>query len=97
MFDNPAESGARGAARMREIAVQNRLEIEHLTDVLVRGLEREVTAIEKIMAEQIASLVIRSRRLRDQGRDDSPQRRELSRLIKTTPWYAAPVVEAPKS
>ena len=96
-FENPSSAGKAGLARMREIAAQNQAEIAGLTDGLIKSLEweRPVTVAEEILAEQIAVAIVRGRRKRDLGRNDSAERAELERLVTGSPWDAK--VAAPET
>jgi len=54
-----------------EIGKENGDAIAIWKDAMLRGLGRPWTAPEELIAETIASLFIRARRQRDQGRDDT--------------------------
>jgi hypothetical protein len=79
-----------GRARMREIAIENAVEIEKQVAHLVRGLGREPTAGELIESELIAVAIVRSRRLREQCKDDSKERRMLRELMRSTAFGSTP-------
>jgi hypothetical protein len=73
--------GAQGSARMRKIIAENQADIAQIVAHLLAGLKREATGAEVVQAEVIAATVVRSRRLRAKGQDDTSQRRLLVRLM----------------
>jgi hypothetical protein len=81
--------GVRGRARAREIVAENQVEIDKIVAHLVAGLGRQPTGAEQVQAEVIAATVIKSRRLRAKGQDDTGQRRILLKLM-TGPFGLAP-------
>jgi hypothetical protein len=85
-----SRSGKAGSARMREIAVENKAEIEKITAHLIRGLKRPATPGEEIEAELVAAAVVKSRRLRDSGKNDASERRLLKQLMKETVFGSVP-------
>jgi hypothetical protein len=89
MFTN-TRSGKAGSARMREIAVENKVEIDKITANLIRGLKRPATPGEEIEAELVAAAVVKSRRLRASGKNDASQRRLLKQLMKETVFGSVP-------
>lgn len=87
-------SGSAGTKRMNEIAVQNRAEVANITEGLVNSLGRPATPVEQILAELIAATIVRGRRVRDKGANDSLERAELAALVLNSPWYCPPVPSA---
>jgi hypothetical protein len=87
---NTSRSGKAGSARMREIAVENQVEIEKITAHLIRGLKRPATPGEEIEAELVAAAVVKSRRLRASGKNDASERRLLKQLMKETVFGSVP-------
>jgi hypothetical protein len=77
---------AQGRARMKQIAAENEIEIARIRSELIAGLVRAVPA-DQLLAEQIAVSLVRSRRLRSNGKDDSAERQLLLKL--TAMWPAA--------
>jgi hypothetical protein len=75
-------TGAAGARRMREIADENRGQIETTAASLIRGLGREATELEVLEAEAIASLYVKARRLRSLGKDDIKVLRQAAILSR---------------
>ena len=84
------EAGASGSARMKQIAAENKLEIEKQTAHLIHGLKRPPTPGELIEAELVAVAFVKSRRLRLNGKDDSRERRLLKQLMKETVFGSVP-------
>lgn len=89
----PGSDEARARAKMArerqlQLAALNKHEMAQLSESLIASLQREVTPMERIQAEVIASIIIRSRRLLDQGRDTTALRRELARTVRNSPWFA---------
>jgi hypothetical protein len=66
---------------MRQIIKENADEVDKIVAHLLAGLKREATGAEVVQAEVIAATVVRSRRLRAKGQDDTSQRRLLVRLM----------------
>jgi hypothetical protein len=85
-----SKSGKAGSARMKEIAVENAIEIEKITAHLIAGLKRDPTPGEQIEAELVSVAVVKSRRLRASGKDDSRERRLLKQLMKETVFGSVP-------
>jgi len=90
MFDNPAESGARGARRMREIGCENEAEVAKVKDRLITGLDRPATGAEEAEAELISATLVRARHLRKVGKDDGAERRLLRRLMRESVFGSVP-------
>jgi hypothetical protein len=91
-------AGAAGNKRMQQIRDENALEIEAIKAHLIAGLGRAPLAAEVISAEVIAATSVRAKRLRMSCKDDSKERRLLSKLMVTTPFgmVPAPPVVPPK-
>lgn len=83
-------SGAAGSKRMQQIRDENAIEIEAIKAHLIKGLERPPLAAEEVAAELIAATCVKARRLRAGCKDDSAERRLLSRLMVTTPFGMVP-------
>jgi hypothetical protein len=73
---------ARGRARMREIAHEDKAACRELLDRLVGDLGRPATQLELYTLEQIAARMVRSRRLRSLGRDDREEARLIAQLLR---------------
>jgi hypothetical protein len=89
-FPDPVAANASGRLRMLAIASENKAEIEKLVAHMIGGLKRPATAGEIIEAELVAVSVVKSRRLRENGRDDSKERDLLQRLMKETVFGSVP-------
>ncbi len=76
----------KGVERRRELREQNATEVEHITAELLAGLGRPPVGGETIAAEVIAATTVKSRRLREQGRDDGEERRLLRELLAFSPF-----------
>ena len=81
---------AAAIARRRELRVQNATEVEQLTAELLGGLGRPPVGGERTAAEVIAVTLVKSRRIREQGRDDSGERNLLRQLLAFTPFGMVP-------
>lgn len=87
---NPRASGSQGRQRVRELADEMREAIKANVAALLAGLEREPTEIERFDAEALCALLLRARRLRDNGRDDSAVLAQYAILRQTTAFHRAP-------
>lgn len=90
MTFDPTESGARGRARMKELAAEARVALQHNVEALLAGLGRPATEAERMQAEMLASLFLRARRLRENGRNDVEVLRAAAQLMKDTPFLQSP-------
>ena len=79
---NARPRAKQGRARMAEIAAENRIEIDKLMADLLAQLQRPPLPAERLLAETIGAATIRCRRLRQNGRCDTAERRELARLLR---------------
>jgi hypothetical protein len=79
-FDTP--SGKAGRCRMAEISRENEANIQLWKSAMLAGLNRSWTVAEEITAESIASLFIRARRERDNGRSDVALLRQAALLMR---------------
>ena len=91
-----AEARTRGRMRMRELAAENERDRLALEDKLVRDFGRAPTPVEAIAIETLSATMIRSRRLRSQGRSDLEERKLIKQLLsqldaKTSSVPAKPV------
>jgi hypothetical protein len=82
--------GSRGYARMRELALEDKAEIDKAVAHLIAGLKRPPTPIEECEAELIASTMIKARRQRERCRDDSSERRMLKSLLRDSSFGQVP-------
>ncbi len=80
----------RGAARMRELATEDRAKREALEEELSAGLGRTPAAIDKLTINAIAATQVRALRLRQAGRSDLEERRLLTQLLRTSGLRPAP-------
>ena len=85
-------ANATGRARQLEQREQNIREVELLTAQLLAGLGRPPIGGETVTAEVIAVTAVKARRLREQGRDDAAERRELRQLLAFAPFGMSPPV-----
>src|ERR1700722_13232109 len=77
-------AGAAGRARMKQIAGENKIEIDRIVAGLLspENLGRVATVVDQVAAEALATAFIKSRRLRSAGKDDSAERHQIALLIK---------------
>lgn len=75
-----------GRARQMEIARETTVQIDAIVGELLDALQRPALPAERILAETIAATTVRARRLRENGRDDAAERRELSRQLRSSPF-----------
>jgi hypothetical protein len=73
----------RGRDRMKEIAREDEAERQRVESQLVADFGRVPSAIEACVIEQIAARMVRARRLRQQGRDDTEQSRLIAQLLRS--------------
>jgi hypothetical protein len=69
---------------MAELASKNAAEIQDVMAKLLGDLERP-TAADEVVAEVVASAMIRSRRKRERGRDDRLERQQISTMLHNFP------------
>jgi hypothetical protein len=81
---------AKAIARRRELREINAAEVEQITAQLIAGLGRAPIGGEVVAAEVIAATTVKARRLREQGRDDGEERRQLRQLLAFTPFGVTP-------
>jgi hypothetical protein len=91
------EDRARGRARMQEIAAENKAIISGNVESTLALLGRPATALERMQAEALCSLLLRASRLRDQGRDDLEPLREAGALMREIHWLRGPQPAAPSA
>jgi hypothetical protein len=82
-MNKATENGRRGAARKRQLAVEDEAERQALEAKLLADLGHPANAIERAVIEQIAARMVRARRLRANGRDDSEQSRLIAQLVRS--------------
>lgn len=87
---DPKGSGARGQARMREIAALKVAETEVEKQQMLDALGRVATPSEVIECEIIAATCVRARHLRKNGKDDSAERQLLQRLMRKSIFGSVP-------
>jgi hypothetical protein len=75
---------------MAAIAQENEQQVREIVAGLLQGLGREPNMSDLVAAETIAATHVRSRRLRERGRDDTRERRQIARLMVTTPFGMVP-------
>src|SRR4051812_7516313 len=80
-----------GRARQMEIAAENKTAIDELAAELLASLRRPSLPAERILAEAIGAATVRCRRLREQGKCDTADRRALSQLLRTFNALPKPV------
>lgn len=85
------EQMARGRARMRELAAENEIERKAVEVELLASLGRAVTPLDRIAAESISAAVVRGRRLREHGRDDTAQRQQVAQLMRASGLKPQPI------
>jgi len=83
-------ANAKGRASQIEQRDRNIREVEQLTAELLGGLGRPPVGGERTAAEVIAVTLVKSRRLREMGRDDGEERRLLRSLLAFTPFGVTP-------
>lgn len=89
-----------GGTRMKELAKENAAAVALWTKLMIEGLGRETTAVERVTAELIAGHFIAARRCRDKGnaRGDVEHLREAALLMRNSvfrhPATASPVTAA---
>jgi hypothetical protein len=84
------EGARRGRARMREIASEDQVAIEHLTASLRAGVGRPPTAVKTIQAEALAVTMVRAGRLRASGRSDAGERARLAQVLDASSFGVNP-------
>jgi hypothetical protein len=82
-------AGAAGSKRMKEIAAENQAEVKELIAKLLGGLGRPVTGTDEILAEVLASALVRSRRKRERGQDDRLERQQVASMLHNFPSLRA--------
>lgn len=87
---------ARARASKKEIAAQAEAERRALYDRLIADLGRPATGMEECAYEQISAKMIRSRRLRAQGRDDREETRAIAQLMRAAGIRQVKPAPAPK-
>lgn len=80
----------RGWARMRELDAQDAAERQALEAELLACLGRDPGAIDRIAVETLVASVIRARRLRLAGKNDTEERRIILQSIRATGIKPAP-------
>jgi hypothetical protein len=80
----------RGAARMRQLATEDRAKREELEAELITGLGRSPAAIDRLAITTLAATAVRAERLRQAGKNDAEERRLVAQLIRTTGLRPAP-------
>jgi hypothetical protein len=90
--------GARGRARQKQLAAEAEAERRGIEAGLLRDLGREPATLDLIVAETLASAIVRSRRLRAQGKNDHEERKQIAQLMRASGGAFkpdAPVAKAP--
>jgi hypothetical protein len=95
--NHPASKTAlrRGYARMIELAQQNKAKRDALAAELLGGLGRPPSAIDRVAAENLASMVVQADRLEAHGKDASELRRQINQAMRTSGFKPA-MAEPPK-
>jgi hypothetical protein len=73
----------RGWARQQELARESEVQRQRVESALVADFGRAPFAIEACVIEQISARMVRARRLRQQGRDDTEQSRLIAQLLRS--------------
>jgi hypothetical protein len=87
---------ARGRARQKEIAAASEAERKVIETKIIESLGRPATALDELAAEQISAAVVRGRRKRQVGRDDSEERRSIAQLMRASNFKPDRPQPAPK-
>jgi hypothetical protein len=82
---------------MRELARQDEEERQREAEALTHDLGHIPNAIERAVIEQISARVVKARRLRRQGRDDSEQSRLIAQLVRSIGMKPAPAAQTDPS
>ena len=72
---------SRGWRRMQEIAHESEAERRLIEAGLLADLGRRATAIDRIAIETLSAAMVRARRLRAMGRNDTDQMRLIAQLL----------------
>ncbi|MGJ5082728.1 hypothetical protein [Bradyrhizobium sp. HKCCYLS3013] len=75
---------------MKEITLETEAARQHVEADLLASLGRAPTPLDRIAAEQISAAVVRGRRLRASGRDDTGQRQQIAQLMRASGFKPAP-------
>jgi hypothetical protein len=81
--------------RAKHIPAEAEAERKLLFDRLIADLGRPATALEECALEQISAKMIRSRRLRAQGRDDREETRAIAQLMRASGFKPQPISAKP--
>jgi hypothetical protein len=87
---------SRGRTRMRELALEAETERKAIETDLLASIGRPATPLDCIAAETIAAAVVRARKLRQYGGDDSEQRRQIAQLMRASNFKPDKPATAPK-
>ena len=84
---NPSASGSQGRKRSRELAAEMKTAVAGVVEAMLAGLGRPATEVDKMDAEALAALLLRARRLRDNGRDDTAVLIQFATLKRDTAFH----------
>jgi hypothetical protein len=91
------EDRLRGSRRAKQLALENETERQQEAAALLAALGHEPSAVEIAVVEQISARMIRARRLRERGRDDTEQSRLVAQLLRSIGMRPAPVAQKPSA
>ena len=83
---------SRGWRRMQEIAHESETERRAIEAELLVDLGRPPTAVDRIVIETLSAALIRARRLRAMGKNDTEQMRPIAQLFRATTIKSAPAI-----
>ena len=81
---------SRGWRRMQEIAHESEVERRVIEAGLLADLGRPATAVDRIEIEALSAAMVRARRLRATGKNDTEQTRLIAQLLMATGIKPAP-------
>ena len=96
MVSNSLNTKLRGYQRMRQIAAEDEAARRVVEADLFASLGRVATPLDQIAAEQISAAVVKGRRLRLAGRNDTEQRRLIAQLMRASNFKPDKPVQKPE-
>jgi|SRR6516165_9306807 len=81
---------SRGWRRMQEIAHESEAERRLIEAGLLADLGRAPSAVDRIAIETLSAAMVRARRLRATGKNDTEQTRLIAQLLRSTGTKLAP-------
>jgi hypothetical protein len=91
--DQPRMS--RGWRRMQEIAYESEEQRRALEAELLAHLGRPATPADRIAIEALSAAMVRARRLRAMGKNDTEQMRLIAQLLRATGIKSGPAADTP--